>query len=312
MTDPLLGPARNDTVANSYDPMLQQAVLTFQRQHGLTVDGIIGKNTTSALNIPIAEKIASIRINMARWRWQAHDLGQKYILVNIASFHLTAFEGEEVVLDMPVIVGEEQHQTPVFSGTIKYMDVNPFWNVPPSIAKKEELPALRKNPNYLVKRHVRLFSSWRPDAVELDSTAIDWHSVTPGEMAGFKLRQDPGPWNALGKIKFIFPNVYSVYMHDTPAHNLFDRTRRNFSHGCIRVSDGLSLALFLLKNQGEEWPVEKFKAIYNQEQRKVIHLSIPVPVHITYLTTWVDKTGTMYFNSDIYSRDAQLYSTLLK
>ncbi len=311
MTAPLLGPAHG-AAANKFDPMLKQAVQLFQRQHGLTPDGIIGKNTISSLNIPIAEKIASIRINMARWRWQAHDLGNKYILVNIASFHLKAFEGEKIVLDMPVIVGEEQHQTPVFSGTIRYFDVNPYWNIPTSIAKNEELPALQKDSNHLVKRHIRLFSSWQADAAELDSTFINWHTITKSQIAGYKLRQDPGPWNALGRIKFIFPNPYSVYMHDTPAHNLFDRTKRDFSHGCIRVSDGLSLALFLLKDQPEDWPVEKFEQIYNQDQRKVITLSTPVPVHITYLTTWVDQKGMMYFNRDIYARDTKLYGALLK
>lgn len=311
VTDALLGSAEGADAAN-YDPMLKQAVLAFQRQHGLGVDGVIGKNTISALNIPVAEKIASIRINMARWRWQAHDLGEKYVLVNIASFNLKAFEGEEIVLDIPVIVGEDQHQTPVFSGSITYIDVNPFWNIPTSIAQNEELPALRKNSNHLISRHVRLFSSWRADASELDSTVINWHTVTEGQIAGYRLRQDPGPWNALGKIKFIFPNAYSVYMHETPAHNLFGRTKRNFSHGCIRVSDGLSLALFLLRNQPVDFPIEKFEETYNQALRKVITLSAPVPVHITYLTTWVDKNGKMNFNRDIYDRDTKLYSALLK
>lgn len=311
VTDPILGTV-DGSAANVFNPMLKEAVLVFQRQHGLTADGILGKNTINAMNISVTEKIATIRINMARWRWQAHDLGKRYVLANIASFNLKAFEGDEIVLDMPVIVGEEQHQTPVFSGKIKYIDVNPFWNIPPSIAGKEELPALRKNSNYLMNRHVRLFSSWRPDAVELDSSAIDWHTVTQEKMAGYKLRQDPGSWNALGKIKFVFPNVYSVYMHDTPAHNLFDRTKRDFSHGCIRVSNGLNLALFLLKDQAEAWPVEKFKETYKLDERKVIQLPVPVPVHITYLTTWVDKNGTIYFNRDIYARDAQLYSALLK
>ncbi len=311
VTDPLLGPAEGPA-ASRFDPMLKQAVIDFQRQHGLAVDGVIGKNTISALNIPVAEKITSIRINMARWRWQAHDLGERYVLVNIASYNLKAFEGEEITLDIPVIVGEEQHQTPVFSGSIRYMDVNPFWNIPTSIAKNEELPALRKNSNHLINRHVRLFSNWQTDAVELDSTNINWHTVTEGQIAGYRLRQDPGPWNALGKIKFIFPNAYSVYMHDTPSHNLFGRTRRNFSHGCIRVSDGLSLALFLLKDQRDRWPIEEFEGIYKNDKRKVITLATPVPVHITYLTTWADKNGTMYFNRDIYDRDAKLYSALLK
>lgn len=310
-TDPLLETPR-DTVASIYDPWLQQAVLTFQRQHGLTADGVIGKNTIAALNISIAEKIASIRINMARWRWQAHDLGNKYVLVNIANFNLKAFQDGKIVLDIPVIVGEEQHQTPVFSGTIKYLDINPFWNIPTSIAQKEELPELRKNKKYLVERHVRLFSSWQDDAVELDSTVINWHTISEGQIAGYKLRQDPGPWNALGKIKFVFPNQYSVYMHDTPAHYLFGRTKRDFSHGCIRVSKALSLAIFLLKDHPENWPIEKVKEYYNQDQREVIRLSHPVPIHITYQTTWVDEDGTMHFNRDIYERDAQLYDVLLR
>jgi len=301
-----------DTVAATYDPQLEQAVLAFQQQHGLVVDGIIGKNTIAALNISAAEKVATIRINMARSRWQAHDLGDRYVLVNIAGFNLKAFQGEETVLDIPIIVGKEQHQTPVFSDTIKYIDVNPFWNITPSIAKNEELPELRKNKNYLVNRHVRLFSSWRSDAVELDSTTIDWHTVSRSQIAGYKLRQDPGPWNALGKIKFIFPNQYSVYMHDTPAQNLFNHTQRDFSHGCIRVSDPLSLAIFLLKDQPDGWSPEKIKEIYNQDQRKVIRLSDFVPVHITYQTTWVDKNGAIHFNRDLYGRDAKLYNALAK
>lgn len=310
VTDPLLGPTEGPA-ARKFDSMLKKAVMDFQRQHGLATDGIIGRNTLRALNIPISEKIISIRINMARWRWQEHDLGEKYVLVNIAGFNLQAVEGEEVVLDIPVIVGEDQHQTPVFSDSIQYMDVNPFWNIPPSIAKNEELPALRKNSNHLINRHIRLYSDWQADAVELDSSSINWHTVTEGEIAGYRLRQDPGPWNALGKIKFIFPNPYSIYLHDTPSHNLFGRIRRNFSHGCIRVSDGLGLALFLLREQRERWPIEEFEEIYNSEERKVITLATPVPVHITYLTTWVDKNGRIYFNRDIYDRDAKLYSAFL-
>jgi murein L,D-transpeptidase YcbB/YkuD len=302
----------DDNVAATYDHQLEQAVLAFQQQHGLVVDRIIGKNTIAAMNISAAEKVASIRINMARWRWHAHDLGDRYVLVNIAGFNLKTFQGEEIVLDIPVIVGKEQHQTPVFSDTIKYIDVNPFWNITPSIAKNEELPELRKNKNYLVNRHVRLFSSWWSDAVELDSTAIDWHTVSRSQIAGYKLRQDPGPWNALGKIKFVFPNQYSVYMHDTPAHNLFNRTQRDFSHGCIRVSDALSLAIFLLKDQPDGWSPEKIKEIYNQDQRKVIRLSDFVPVHITYQTTWVDKNGAIHFNRDLYGRNAKLYNALAK
>ncbi len=300
----------DDAVAATYDLPLEQTVLEFQQRHGLETDGIIGKKTVAAMNISAAEKVAAIRINMARWRWHAHDLGDRYVLVNIAGFNLKAFKGDDVVLDVPVIVGEEQHETPVFSDSIEYIDFNPFWNITPNIAKNEELPELRKNKNHLVERHIRLFSSWQSDAVELDSTAIDWHTVSRSQIAGYKLRQDPGPWNALGKIKFIFPNRYAVYMHDTPAHNLFNRAERDFSHGCIRVSDVLSLAIFLLEEQPDGWTPEEVREIYRQDQRRVVRLTDFVPVHITYQTAWVDKHGAIHFNRDLYARDSKLKKAL--
>jgi murein L,D-transpeptidase YcbB/YkuD len=296
--------------ADEYDPQLEQAVKAFQKRHGLDADGIVGINTLEAMNTSVAERIECIRLNMARWRWQAHHLGIKYVLVNIAAFNLKAYLGEDIALDIPIIVGQEQHQTPVFSDTIKYIDFNPFWNITPSIARNEELPQLRKNKDHLIDRRVRLFSNWSADAVELDSATINWQNVTRKQMSQFKLRQDPGPFNALGKIKFVFPNRYSVYLHDTPSHNLFSRSRRNFSHGCIRVSDVLSLAVFLLQDQPGGWSAGKVKEIYNQTERKVISLPNPVPVHITYQTSWIDKNGVMHFNRDVYGRDAKLRKAL--
>lgn len=297
----------------SYDAQLMEAVTVFQKRHGLTPDGILGKKTLAAMNITADEKVNTISINMTRWRWQSHDLGAKHILVNIASFNLKAYEADadEPHLDIPVIVGEEQHQTPVFSDAIVYLDFNPFWNITPSIAENEELPALRKDPQHLINRNIRLFSSWQSDAVELDSTIIDWESITRGKMRGYKLRQDPGPWNALGKVKFVFPNRYSVYMHDTASPGLFKRTRRNFSHGCIRVSDPLALAIFVLNGQDGGWNSEKVVETYNLDSRKVVRLSQSIPVHITYLTTWVDKDGSINFNGDVYARDKKLINALL-
>ncbi|SHO50248.1 L,D-transpeptidase family protein [Desulfopila aestuarii] len=299
---------------NLYDPELEEAVKVFQRHHGLTQDGVIGKKTTAAMNITAAQKVDMIRINMARWRWHAHELGDKYIMVNIASFNLKAFQdnSDTPTLDFAVIVGQDQHQTPVFSDTVAYLDFNPYWNVTPSIAANEELPGLRKDPNHLSKRHIRVFSSWQPEAVELDSTTMDWHTVTPGRMRGYKLRQDPGPWNALGKVKFVFPNQYSVYMHDTASPNLFQRTKRDFSHGCIRVSNPLELAIFVLNDQDGGWTRDKVIDLYGKDTRKVVRLSRPVPVHITYQTVWVDKDGTINFNGDIYARDKKLLSILIK
>lgn len=289
-----------------YDPALKTSVARFQLRHGLTPDGVIGKNTFAALGLSISDAVKQIIINMTRWRWQAHALGAKYILINIANFDLTAVDGGVEVFSFPVIVGKFQHQTPIFSDRIRYVDINPYWNVPPSIAKNEDLPKLRRDPHYLMKRHIRLFSGWGAEGREIDSRTVDWHNVSEQRMAGFKLRQDPGPWNALGRIKFVFPNPYDVYLHDTPTQNLFSRTQRDFSHGCIRVSDPLGLAAFVLTAGTSVWTREEVRSIIEEGKRTVIRLPEPVPVHITYQTSWVDKNGIIYFNRDIYGRDGKL------
>jgi murein L,D-transpeptidase YcbB/YkuD len=182
--------------------------------------------------------------------------------------------------------------------------------VPPSIAGKEELQELRKNPDYLVERNIRLFSNWQEDGVELDSTVMDWHLVSPSEMARFKLRQDPGPTNALGRVKFVFPNRYAVYLHDTPAKKLFSEQTRSFSHGCIRVSEPEKLAVFLLNETGSEWDTARVNDLINLGKRKVLRIRPPIPVHITYQTAWVDKTDQIIFNRDVYGRDEKLYKAL--
>ncbi len=294
----------------TYDEDLELKVSLFQELHGLKEDGLIGRNTIAALNVTPAQRIEQIRINMARWRWQDHDFGDEYVLVNIANFSLHAYRDGELRLNLPVIVGQSQNQTPVFSDRIKYIEINPFWNIPTSIAVKEELPELQKNPQYLVEKNVRLFSSWQEDAVELDSTVIDWTQVTPGQMAGYKLRQEPGPTNALGQIKFVFPNHYAVYLHDTPAKNLFSENRRSFSHGCIRVSSPEQLALFLLKRNDSNWNETKIRELLDERTRKILQIRPPMPVHLTYQTAWVDKSGRIHFNDDVYARDMKLQKAL--
>ena len=247
---------------------------------------------------------------MARWRWQEHELGRRYIMVNIANFDLKAIADGEIVLNMAVIVGKRQHQTPVFSHRVRYVDFNPFWNIPPSIARNEELPELQKDKYYLVNRSVRLFSGWGADAVELDSTAIDWHSVTRRAMNRYKLRQDPGPWNALGPVKLVFPNKYNVYIHGTPAQELFEHSTRSFSHGCIRASKPLELVHFALAEEKQEWTMEKIRETVKTGQRKIVTITTGLPVHITYQTVWVDNLGTIHFNDDIYGRDQKLAEIL--
>ncbi|WP_373498864.1 murein L,D-transpeptidase [Desulfococcus sp.] len=304
------GVAQAPRHAEYYGPALTHSVARFQRRHGLEPDGVIGPKTLAAMNVSASDAVKQIIINLTRWRWQEHDLGRKYLLVNIANFDLTAFDGGQEAFSFPVIVGKFQHQTPNFSDRIIYLEFNPYWNVPPSIAKNEELPNLRRDRHSLARRHIRLFSSWSPDAAEIRSTSVDWNSISPARMSGFKLRQDPGPWNALGRVKFIFPNHYDVYLHDTPTQNLFSRTQRDFSHGCIRVSDPLGLAAFVLSTAETTWTRDRVDAVIREGKNTVRRLPEPLPVHITYQTSWVDKNGIIYFNRDVYGRDQKLLQAL--
>lgn len=286
-----------------YSSDLKHSVMSFQKRHGLKPDGVIGPKTIAAMNVPVSGRIKQIIINMTRWRWQKHDLGEKYILVNLANFDLIAFDNGRESFSMPVIVGKSQHQTPIFSDRIADIVLNPYWRIPPNIAQNEELPELKKDPDYLMKRHVRIFSGWSADASEIDSRSVDWEQMSPAEMGQYMLRQDPGPWNALGQIKFGSHNKYDVYLHDTPTQNLFSQTQRDFSHGCIRVSDPIKLAAFALSRQTGDWTPEKISNSIKENKYAVIRLSEPLPVHITYQTSWVDKNGIICFNNDIYGRD---------
>ena len=306
-----INPEIDEDDATRYNQSLVEAITYFQQNYGLKTDGIIGPQTLAALNISRKDKIDMIRANLARWRWQDHELGSDYVMVNIADFSLTSVKDNEIMQEMPVIVGKQQHQTPVFSDKIKYLDFNPFWNITPNIARNVELPALRKNPNHLVERNIRLFSNWQEDGVELDSTTIDWQNTSRSQMSRYKLRQDPGPWNALGRVKFVFPNQHSVYLHDTPTRNLFEESLRSFSYGCIRVSQPLVLAHFMLQLEDPLWSAEKIDAIVSSGKRKVIRLSNPLPVHMTYQTVWLDNQGMIHFNNDIYNRDTKLLDVLL-
>ena len=306
-TEELSSPGENETL---YDDELIQAVKKFQKKYGLKADGIIGRETLSALNTPPEAIVDKIILNMSRWRWQKKELGRRHIIVNTANYDLKAVEDGREVLTLAVIVGKLQHQTPVFSSQAHYVDFNPFWNIPPSIAAQEELPELRKDPSYLANRKVRLFSNWQDDGVELDPTTIDWLTVTEDEMKRYKLRQDPGPWNALGSVKLVFPNKYSVFIHGTPAQELFEHNKRNFSHGCIRVNKPLELARFALADEQDDWSMKKIEEIVAKGERKVVSISSPLTIHIIYQTAWIDNVGTVHFSSDVYGRDKMLAEIL--
>ncbi len=293
-----------------YNGELVDAVKRFQERHTIKIDGIIGSETKKALNVPVEKRIQQILINMERWRWSEHNLGSRYVLVDIAGFTLQAVENDATHLQMRVIVGKQHHKTPVFSDSIKYIEFNPFWNITPSIARNEMLKELRKDNSYLTGKHIKLFSNWQADGVELHSESINWNEVNRKEISRFKLRQEPGPWNALGVVKFVFPNKYSIYLHDTPVHSLFEHADRAFSHGCIRLSKPEQLAGFLLQFNDAGWTEEKIQLVIEKKKRKVIKLKTPIPVHLVYQTVWVAKDGTIHFSKDLYGRDQKLTKAL--
>jgi len=299
-----------DLSSHVFDKQFEDAVKNFQKRHYLNADGVIGNNTLAAMNIPAEKRIRQIIINMERWRWLSRKMEGKQVFVNIAGFHLAGIQDETIELRMPVIVGKEHHMSPVFSDAIEYAEFNPYWNVPTSIAVNEYLPKLQKDPNSLAGKHLRIFSGWTDDAKEINPIEIDWHSVSKSQMAGYHIRQDPGPWNALGTVKFIFPNDYSVYLHDTPGHSLFQREKRTFSHGCIRVSQPQDLAVYLLKENGENWTKDQVNNIIQGGERKVVYLKKTIPVHIIYRTAVATEDGTVLFGEDIYGRDELLEKAL--
>ncbi|WP_209006205.1 murein L,D-transpeptidase [Stappia sp. 28M-7] len=282
-----------------YDGALVEAVKLFQERHGLEVDGVIGKNTLAEINVPISRRIDQMELNMERRRWMPDDLGSRYVFVNLADQNLKVVENDKTVHTTRVVVGKPYHATPVFSDEMTYAEVNPYWTVPYSIATTEYLPMLQRDPGSLLAKNIRVFSGNR----EIDPWSVAWGSYSRASFP-FTLRQDPGEGNALGRIKFMFPNKFNIYIHDTPSKSLFDRAQRSFSHGCIRAEDPFDLGQALLGPDG--WTKDKLEAVRNSRERRVIKLSKPLPVHLTYLTAWVNKDGSVHFRRDIYDRDKVL------
>lgn len=295
----------DNSAADVFDDQLEQLVIFFQKTHGLIADGIVGTHTLNALNIPVFQRIRQIELNLERWRWLPRHLGDRHIRVNIADYTLTAVENSAPVLNMRIVAGKPYWQTPVFSGKMSYMVVNPYWNIPPKIAIEDILPKLRNNSRYLDEQNIAIFENWQEDAPEIDSTRIDWSTITASDFSSYRLRQAPGPLNSLGRFKFIFPNKYAVYLHDTPSKQLFKLNSRSFSHGCIRLEKPVDLACWILKDN-PQWSYEAIIRTVDSDERKIITIQQPVEVHIVYWTAWVDEKGALHFRDDIYHRDRPL------
>jgi len=277
----------------------------------LNPDGVIGKQTMAAMNVSVTDRIEQIVINMERYRWLKRFNDDRLVAVNIAGFRAAAGKPGAFDLTMPVIVGKTYHATPVFSEIIKYVEFNPYWNLPASIARTETLPKLKQDPLYLQKHNMRIFQGWEEGAPELDATTMDWSKISERDMNRYRVRQDPGPNNALGTLKIMFPNKYSVYLHDTPAHGLFKQEQRAFSHGCIRMSRPAEMAAWVLGGEEKGWNVERVNKIVNDRERQVVVLDEPIPVYILYRTAFVNPEENMlHFYADIYGRDNLLATAL--
>ena len=281
-----------------FDEDLQDALMQFQSENGLDDDGIAGKETFKMLNISISDRLDIIRINMERCRWVNNDIPDEFVLVNIVDYNLYLFKNKKVDYQCRVVVGKDANETPVFNSDIKYVVFNPTWTVPYSISSKEILPKLKSDPRYLQDRNMTLLKG----GDKVDPSTVDFNKYSKNNFP-FTIRQEPGPNNALGLVKFIFPNKHAVYLHDTPSKSYFERTDRAFSHGCVRVQNPLTFAELLLGDKG--YDAEKISTTIKSKETKNVYLTEPMPVMLMYWTCFMNE-GQIYFYKDIYDRDKMI------
>ena len=273
----------NDT-SQVFNDTLVTAVKNFQARHGFSETGFISDSLIKEMNVPVTKRVEQLLMNMDRMRWLANNPSGNLIVVNIPEFVLHVYEGKQKAFDIDVVVGKEGHNTMMFNGDLNQVVFSPYWNVPPSIVAKEILPAIEKNPNYIAKENMEITGN--DDGLPV-------------------VRQKPGAGNALGKVKFLFPNSFNIYFHDTPAKSLFEKDKRAYSHGCIRLREPEKFANYVLRNQ-PEWTPEKISEAMNSGDEKYVKVKDPIPVVITYYTAWVDENGRLNFREDIYGHDARL------
>ena len=283
-----------------YDEAVEMAVELFQRHHNLAADGATGAATLAAMNVPVEDRIDQIRVNLERARWVFHNLSDEFVLVDIAGFQVLYFRGGKLIWRTRAQVGTPFRKTPVFKSRITFLEINPTWTVPPTILNKDILPKLWGDPAYLQKRDMQVIQY---NGTPVDASTIDW-SLYPGKDFPYLIRQNPGPRNALGRIKFMFPNEHLVYLHDTPSKSLFERSERTFSSGCIRIENPYSFAELLLKS--DEWDTEKIVEVVDSKIKISVSLPSPVTVILLYWTVNAETDEHIVFKKDIYNRDAAI------
>ncbi|MDJ0927649.1 MAG: L,D-transpeptidase family protein [Gammaproteobacteria bacterium] len=297
-------PAGADLDSTRYNADVVAAVRVFQERHVLDADGIAGAQTVAAMNVPVQTRIDQLRLTLERLRWVQQEISPEFLAVNIAGFRTFLFRDGDDIWETRVMVGRPYRQTPVFRGDIRYLEFNPTWTIPPGILRNDVLPAIKRDPNYLRDRNISVIDR---DGRKVDPATVDWNKYTRG--VPYTLRQEPGPDNALGLIKFIFPNEHFVFLHDTPSRALFGRSERTFSSGCIRVENPFELAELLL-NDAERWDADAIQNVVDSRQTRRVNLQEKFPVLIFYLTAVVDPKEPPRFMKDVYNRDPALLEAL--
>lgn len=286
-----------------FDATLEAGVRAFQSRHGLDADGVVGRQTLAALNVPVEARIDQLRVNLERVRWVFRDMEARFLLVNIARFRVLLIEDRQVTWSTRAVVGRPYRQTPVFRARMTYLEFNPTWTVPPTILREDLLPEIRRDPETLQRRNLAVLNH---QGQRIDPATIDWATVTARTFP-YMLRQEPGPENALGRVKFMYPNPYHVYMHDTPARALFGHAERTFSSGCIRLEKPFELVNILLA--GSEWDEAAIERIMASGRTRVVNLPRPISV-LTLYGTAVPEEGRIHFAADVYQRDGRLLAAL--
>jgi L,D-transpeptidase YcbB len=286
-----------------YGPDLQETVKRFQRRHGLEPDAMIGRAVAAQMNVPVDARIAQIALNLERWRWLPRELGDRHILVNIPEYRLEVWEKDQVPLSMRVVVGKKDTPTPIFMDDMTHIVFSPYWNVPAGIVKNETIPSALADPAFLRRTNI--------EVLDKSGNVIDPASIDLEAVEEYRFRQRPGSSNSLGLVKFMFPNTYNVYLHDTPADSLFARATRSFSHGCVRVEQPEALARYVLADQ-PEWTPEQISAAMHAGTEKTVKLSQRIPVYLGYWTARVSADGILQFRDDLYGIDARQMTLLTR
>ncbi len=286
----------SDDANAAYDADLIEAVKRFQRRHGLPDDAVVSPSVVAEMNVPIADRIAQVQLNLERWRWLPRELGDRHILVNVPEYRLEVWDGGRVPLTMRTVVGKQDTPTPIFNDEMTHVVFSPYWNVPPAIAEGETLPALLRDPAFLERQNMEI--------VDASGKSVEPGSVNLDDPSQYRFRQRPGAGNALGFVKFMFPNQFNVYLHDTPADSLFARTARSFSHGCVRLEEPMKLAQYVLGDQ-PEWTAERIQEAMHAGEERHVKLKQPIPVYLGYWTARVSADGIVQFRKDIYGIDTR-------